>query len=82
MEKKIAKKKAADKKKDDNKNKKKENKFKPNIIMIHCYYAFNSALNTNALSEIFKRITDLTPFVKALINSKITVNKAATLSPL
>ena len=29
----------------------------------------------NALSEIFKEITDLTSFVKALINSKVTVNK-------
>ena len=46
--------------------------------MIHCYYVFNSTLNMNALSKVFKEITDLMSFVKTLINSKITVNKATT----
>ena len=43
--------------------------------MIHYHYAFDSALNTNALSEIFKRITDLMSFIKILINSKVIINK-------
>ena len=82
MEEKVAKKKTADKKKDDDKNKRKENRFKPDVIIIHCHHAFSSALNTNALSEAFKRITDLMSFVKALINNKITVNKITTLFSL
>ena len=75
MKEKITKKKTADKKKDDDKSKRKEDKFKPDITIIHYYYVFDSALNTNALPEAFKRITDLMSFVKALINSKVTVNK-------
>ena len=35
-------------------------------------------MNTNALSEAFKKITDLMPFVKTLINNKVTVNKVIT----
>ena len=73
MKKKIVKKKAADKKKDN--NNKKINKFKSDVTMIHHHYAFNSTLNTNTLSETFKKITDLMPFVKTLIDSKATVNK-------
>ena len=80
VEEKVAKKKVTDKKKDDDKNKGKEDKFKPDITIIHHHYAFSSALNTNALSEALKEITDLMPFVKALIDSKITINKAITLS--
>ena len=76
MKEKIVKKKVTDKKKSDDKSKKKEDKFKPDVTMIHHHYAFSSALNTNALSEIFKRITDLMPFIKTLINSKIIINKA------
>ena len=78
MEEKIAKKKVTDKKKSNDKNKKKEDKFKPDVTMIHCHYTFSSALNMNALSEVLKGITDLMPFVKTLINSKVTVNKATT----
>ena len=55
IEEKITKKKMTDKKKNDDKNKRKKNKFKPDITMIHYHYAFSSALNTNALSEIFKK---------------------------
>ena len=75
MKEKIAKKKMTDKKKDDDKSKEKENKFKPDITIIYHHHAFSSALNMNALSKAFKGITDLMSFVKALINSKITVNK-------
>ena len=82
MKEKIIKKKITDKKKNDDKNKKKKNKFKSNVIMIHYHYVFSSALNTNALFKIFKRITDLMSFIKALINSKITVNKTTTSSSL
>ena len=78
MKEKVVKKKTADKKKDDDKNKRKENKFKLNVIIIHHYYAFDSALNTNALSEAFKKITDLMSFIKALIDSKIIINKTTT----
>ena len=80
MKEKVVKKKVADKKKDDDKNKKKKNKFKPDIIIIHYHYTFGSALNTNALSEAFKEIIDLMSFVKALIDSMITINKAIILS--
>ena len=76
MKEKIIKKKTTDKKKDDDKSKKKKDKFKSDIIMIYHHYAFGSALNMNALSEALKRITDLISFVKALINNKVTVNKA------
>ena len=48
--------------------------------MIHYHYTFGSALNINALSEIFKKITNLMSFIKTLINSKITVNKTIMLS--
>ena len=78
VEEKVAKKKAADKKKGDDKNKGKENKSKPDVTMIHHHHAFSSALNMNALPEVFKGITDLMPFVKALIDSKVTINKAIT----
>ena len=78
---KIIKKKAADKKKDNDKNKRKEDKFKSDVTIVHCHYTFNSALNTNALSKVFKGITDLMPFVKALINSKVIINKTTTPSP-
>ena len=81
MKEKIVKKKATDKKKNDDKNKEKKDKFKPNITMIHYHHVFNFALNINALSEIFKGIIDLMPFIKALLNSKVTVNKAITLFP-
>ena len=80
MEEKVIKKKAADKKKGNDKSKEKKKKFKSDIIIIYHYYTFNSALNTNALSEVFKEITDLMPFVKALINNKVTVNKIITSS--
>ena len=80
MKEKIVKKKITDKKKNDDKNKKKENKFKSDIIIIHHHYAFNSALNMNVLLKALKKITDLMPFVKALINSKITINKVITSS--
>ena len=79
VEEKIVKKKITDKKGND-KSKKKKDKFKFNITMIYCHHAFDSALNTNALSETFKEITDLMSFVKALINNKITVNKTTTSS--
>ena len=82
MKKKVVKKKAADKKKSNDKNKGKKDRFKSDVIMIYHHYAFSSALNTNALSEAFKGITDLMPFVKALINSKVTVNKVTTSSSL
>ena len=49
--------------------------------MIHHHYAFDFALNTNALTEVLKGITDLMPFVKTLIDSKVTINKATTPSP-
>ena len=75
MKEKVVKKKVADKKKDDDKSKRKEDKFKPNVIMIHCHHTFSFALNMNALSKAFKRITDLMLFVKALIDSKVTINK-------
>ena len=71
-----------DKKKGDDKSKRKEDKFKPDVTMIHYHYAFSSALNMNALSEALKEITDLMPFVKALINNKVTVNKATMPSSL
>ena len=80
VEKKVVKKKVTDKKKDDDKNKKKEDRFKSDVIMIYHHHAFSSALNTNALSEAFKEITDLMLFVKTLINSKVTVNKTTTSS--
>ena len=76
VEEKIVKKKAADKKKGDDKNKGKENRSKPDVTMIHCHYAFGSALNMNALPEALKGITDLMSFVKALIDSKVIINKA------
>ena len=81
MEEKIIKKKVTDKKKGDDKNKGKKNKFKPDVTMIYHHYAFGSALNMNALSETFKEITDLMSFIKALIDNKITVNKATIPSP-
>ena len=81
VEEKVVKKKVANKKKGDNKNKGKKDKSKPDITMIHCHHAFGSALNTNALSEVLKGITDLMSFVKALINSKVTINKTTTPSP-
>ena len=80
MEEKVVKKKAADKKKDDDKSKKKKDKFKPDVTIIHYHHAFDSALNTNALPEVLKGITDLMPFVKALIDSKIIINKTIMLS--
>ena len=80
VKKKIIKKKTADKKKNDDKNKRKKDRFKSDVIMIHHYHAFSFALNINILSEVFKRITDLMSFVKALIDNKITVNKAITSS--
>ena len=75
MKEKVVKKKVADKKKNNDKNKEKKNKFKSDIIMIYCYHTFGSALNMSALSKVFKGITVLMSFVKALIDSKITVNK-------
>ena len=81
VEEKVTKKKAADKKKYDDKSKKKENKFKFNVTIIHHHHAFSSALNTNALLKAFKGITDLIPVVKALIDSKVTINKAIMPSP-
>ena len=81
MKEKVVKKKATDKKKDNDRNKEKENRFKSDVIMIYHHYIFGSALNTNALPEAFKEITDLMPFVKALINSKITINKTTISSP-
>ena len=63
------------KKKGNDKNKKKEDRFKFDVTMIYYHHVFSSALNTNALSEVFKRITDLMSFVKALIDSKVIINK-------
>ena len=79
VEEKVAKKKTTDKKKSNDKNKRKKDRFKPDVTMIHCHHVFDSALNMNALPETFKRITDLMSFVKALINSKVTVNKVIIL---
>ena len=81
MEEKVVKKKAANKK-DDDKSKGKEDKFKLNITMIHHHHVFNSALSMNTLPEILKGITDLRPYIKALIDSKVTINKAITPTPL
>ena len=78
MKEKVVKKKTANKKKNNDKNKRKEDRFKPDVIMIYHHYVFSSALNMNVLSETFKGITDLMPFVKTLINSKVTVNKTIT----
>ena len=77
---KVAKKKTADKKKGDDKSKKKKDKFKLNIIMIYHHHTFSSALNMYALPEALKGITNLMPFVKALINSKVIINKTTTSS--
>ena len=70
------------KKKNDDKSKRKKDKFKSDVTMIYYHHAFDFALNMNALPEAFKGITDLMPFVKALINSKITVNKATMPFPV
>ena len=75
MKEKVAKKKAADKKKSDDKNKKKEDRFKSDVTMIYYHYTFSFALNINALPEAFKKITNLMPFIKALINNKVIINK-------